>query len=225
MSYNYSVPQNYYPQDAAVYNTVQSDKKSSSPLATLGFIAGGTFGGIKAFEKVPYFDKNGDIKDSFAKGVHKKYIKTAASSTEKALDEQLLNVIKEIDKTQSPDELRALLNKNPKVKNKLSKGLVKNVTENNLVSNKATIKNSVLAKYTENLQTTKNKIFKSWDANSASFVEKRSIGDKTYKIIKNNAIKIKTGFVAKAALISGAATALVISLLQKAVNKKKSQKV
>lgn len=217
MSYNYSVPQNNYSQ-------MNYNKQSGAPLVGLGFAAGGIAGGISASKKMPVLVKD-DVQDTFAKAVHDKYIKKVADKSEKTIDKQLSAVIKKIGKIKTVDDLKALLKKNPEVENMISKDLLENITENTLKSNKATIKNSVLAKSKELLQSTKNKIISCWDAKNKKFVENSAIENKTYKIITQTAEKIKAGAVTKAALIWGAVTAAGVWVIRKLVNIKKNQKV
>lgn len=217
MSYNYSAPQVYYPQNY--------EKKSGAPLVGLGFAAGSIAGGINASKKIPLYVRKGDVEDTFAKAVHDKYIRKAASESDKALDKQLSTVIKKIGKIKKPEDLKALLKKNPEVESMISKDLVENITETTLESNKATIKNSVLAKSKEHLQATKNKIISCWDAKAKKFAENPAVENKTYKIITGTAEKLKTGAVAKAALIWGAVTATAVAIVRKLVNIKKNQKV
>ena len=118
-----------------------------------------------------------------------------------------------------------MLKKNPEVENIISKDLIENVTESTLSSNKATIKNSVLAKSKEHLQATKNKIISCWDAENKMFAENSNIGEKAYKIIKKTANEFKANAVAKAVLIWGAAAGAAVAVVRKLVNIKKSQKV
>ena len=220
MSYNYSIPQIYNPQSRMNYE----NKKSGAPLVGLGFAAGGIAGGIYASKRMPLFIK-GDVEDSFAKAVHKKYIKKIAPESDKTLSKQLSAVIRKIGRVKTTDDLKSLLKKNPEVENIISKDLIENVTESTLSSNKATIKNSVLAKSKEHLQAPKNKIISCWDAENKMFAENSNIGEKAYKIIKKTANEFKANAVAKAVLIWGAAAGAAVAVVRKLVNIKKSQKV
>ena len=220
MSYNYSTPQIYNPQTMVNYE----NKKSGLPLVGLGAAAGGIAGGVTASKRMPALVKK-DVEDSFAKAVHNKYIKKVAPESDKALSKQLAAVIRKIGRIKTVDDLKALLKKNPEVENIISKDLVENVTESTLSSNKATIKNSVLAKSKEHLQATKNKIISCWDAENKKFVENSNIEEKTYKIIKKTADKFKTNAVAKSVIIWGAVAGAAVAIVRKLANIKKSQKV
>ena len=217
MTYNYSAPQVYYPQNY--------EKKSGAPLIGLGFAAGGIAGGVSASKKMPLYVKKGDVQDTFAKAVHDKYLRKAAPDADKALGKQLSAVMKKIDRIRKADDLRALLKKNPEVESMISKDLLENVTETTLESNKATIKNSVLAKSKEHLQATKNKIISCWDSKAGKFVENPEIENNTFKIITRTAEKLKANAITKASLIWGAVTAVAIALIRQFVNIKKNQKV
>lgn len=223
MSYNYTVPQNYYPQNTGVYNGVEQ-KKSSSPLVGLGIVGCGTIGGVVASRNTHYL-KNGDVKDSFAKTVHGQYIKQAASDSEKLASEQINNVVKGLKHVKTADELKTLLNNNPKVKGKISANFLKSVNDNNIENNIATVKETVIAQKKQGLRTIKNKIAECWNAENKTFVKTRRVNEDTFKIIEKCAKKFKAGVIAKAIVICGAAGALKGYIADRIIQKKKSQKV
>ena len=106
MTYSYSGPLTYGPQQNGVYyDQMTYQKPSAAPAGVAGVVVGGGVGAILGNRKNPYIGKKGEVSDSFAKNVYEKYISSAADAGKESY-EGGLNILKKIDSVQNPEELK-----------------------------------------------------------------------------------------------------------------------
>ena len=147
MSYSYSAPLTYGPQQAYPEQQVYAKPKKTSlaiPLSITGAAVGATIGGFSGWNKNAFVNKSGDVADTFVKEVQANLQKNLKNPGSDAYTQgqNILNKIKSIKK---PEELKALFKENRKAANGICKILnkspeefVKNITEENLSTNKKT---------------------------------------------------------------------------------------
>ena len=224
MSYSYSGPLTYGDSQSITYNgyTHQAQNGTNPLPAVGGFVVGAAAGGYAGSKKVPYFNKKNNIKDSFAKSAHNKYMKKAAEEAERKAYTQRQEVINKIKRVRDVDTLNGLLNRNPLAKEALAPDLLNEVTEASLSDTKATVRKSLLAKQNESIQRIKNKIHLCWNPESKDFVKPEEMGETTFKAIKKAARELKVNTITKYSLITGVITALAAVVIQKIVNAKKN---
>lgn len=235
MSYSYSTPIAYGTQAPLSYDGVQNEqqviyRKPSAAPAVVAGCAIGLIGGsiIGANKKNPYM-KNGVPTDTFTKNSYDKYMKKAPED-EKAAYEQCKEVIKKINKVKNTDELKTLLSNNSEASKEVSTALnmttdefLNNVTDANLSSNKATIKQKLEAANQTRFQNMKNEISRCWDSEKKKFTKPDDMSEDMFKAIKKTSAKVRSKFVAKYALIATAIGGAVGFVANKIVARKKAQ--
>ena len=224
MSYSYSAPLSY-DSSAMTYdsNSVQHVHNSRSAIPAVGgFIVGaaaGTYAGVK---KIPYFNGKNEIKDTFAKSAHKRYMKKAAEESERKAYSQWRIVIEKLKRIKDADSLNNLLNSNPLAKEAISEDLLKEAADVNIKGTKASVKETLLAKQTESIQKMRNKIARCWDSEKKEFIKPDDMSENTFKAIRKAAKGLKIDAIAKYALITGAVTAIVATVISRVIDAKKN---
>lgn len=232
MSNQYSMPLSYGNQPPLSYDeriqspVVIKERPSSAPAAMFGGIVGLAAGSVIGAKQHPYM-KNGIPTDTFAKKAYDKYMKHAPAAEQESYG-QYKEVLKKLDKVKTVDELKTLINNNPKAADEISTALEKTtdeylstITESNLSSNKETIKRKLEAGNATRFQNMKNQITTCWDAATKKFVKPASMDDPTFKAIKKSANMIKSKFIAVWALSSAAALGIVSFIGHKLYQHKK----
>ena len=104
MTYAYQGPLTYGPQQNGVYyNNMTYQKPSATPVAIAGTVVGGGVGAIVGCCKKNNTMKNGEVSDTFAKEVFKKYIEKSANAGKEAYQGGL-NILEKIDNVKTPKE-------------------------------------------------------------------------------------------------------------------------
>ena len=153
MTYSYSSPVSYGPQQNDVYYTNTMPKKhfSAGNAMTTGVVLGGLAGTVVGATKKNYLNKDGSFSDSFVKSTFENYINNSEKSSKKAYTEGL-EILKKIDSVKTPEELKALFDANPEAAEEIFNELkqtpddfLNNIRKRNLNSNKKTIKSKINA--------------------------------------------------------------------------------
>ncbi|MBR2430209.1 hypothetical protein IKB17_01940 [bacterium] len=230
MTYSYSNPVTYGPQQNGVYYEDPSKKKkfTAGSAAATGVVLGGTVGAIIGARNKSFVSKEGEFTDSFVRTTYDNYMNKAGENSSKAYKESL-KILKKIDSVSSPEELKNLLNANPEaaeeICNELKKSpddFLKNVTKRNLNKNKRTIKTKINANNTTRLQDMRNQIDLCWDANKRKFIKHENVSDDVFNVIKNTKNKIKWSAIGKNALVGAVCTGIFGFAFTKIFNKKYS---
>lgn len=189
-------PQEYYPQNISeaypTYNQAALQQKTNGPsvlgMMTLGALGGGTVGFFK--NRYPV-GKDGSISDSFAKEVFASNLKKNRPDTTQQYFKQLSNILKKIDKVNSPEEFKKLLNANKSIIEEQCKGissdsLLDAVNSTNLKDIKKSLKDTLTGIMNFELQKTKNAIKLGWNCETKKFIKTDEFKDnKLFDIIKN----------------------------------------
>ncbi len=212
MTYSYSSPLTYGQQDPTMYDGMTYKKPSSIPYAAGGLVLGAAAGGFAGSKINPFVSKDGKASDTFAKSVHDKVIETAADA-EKNSYKQGQEILKQIDKISTPEELKNLADTNKEAMKNVCTELgqtpeefLQNVTEENLSANKKTIKEKINAGNNTRYQDIKNKIQACWNKESKKFEKADSVKQEVFDAIKDSTKGVKGKLIAKYAAIAGAAT-------------------
>lgn len=234
--YSYSTPLSYEPTQQLSYaepvpETVPEKKprRKLSPAAKVGIAGAGVgavAGGILGAIQNPYI-RNGCPTDTFAKRAYNKYMELAPAD-KKEFHTQYNEVISKIDKVKTVDELKTLLNNNPKAAEEIPTALkmpideyLKPITDANLSANKAAIKEKLAAGNKTRFQYMKNQISQAWSADKKKFEKPADMDEELFNSIKKVSNRVKTGFIAKWALISAAVVSAVAVIAQKIIKHKK----
>lgn len=218
MSYSYSDQANYYNQP----NYAINNKPSAMPAVIGGAVVGALGGTIVGACKKTPVNKRGEATDKFAKEVYEKSLKDEA----KNIYNQGKNILKKIDKISTPDELKALINKNKKCLttfcNDIGQSLesfLKNITDKNFKQNKKVIKERIVTTNNAKFQNTKNQIQACWNSVEKKFKKVNGVKDEIFKQIKNIKNPTKGKMIAKCAgigaLITGVLAFIGINLQSK----------
>ena len=233
LSYYNTVPQNqniqaaqnkplsYYGEYPVRNNQNLPVKKSSLSAglsgAGIGILAGGVFGAV---QKNPYM-KNGIPTDEFAQLAYKRYLKKAPSTEQQAYG-QTNEVINNIHKMKTTDELKTLLNSNPEASKEIATALNKStdeylssITDSNISANKDVIKKKLEAANLTRYQDMKNEISRAWCAEKKKFVRPDDMEKTTFRAIKRTSDIIRSKVVARYALVVGAITGALTFILHK----------
>lgn len=219
--YTTAYPQQNYPyQEAAFpeytpYPASYPAQKKSGPstfgMMTLGALGGGTVGFLKNRHPV---GKDGTVSDTFAKEVFEKNLKNRPESSQKFF-KQLKEVLKKIDKTDSPEGFKNLLKANKEIIEEQCKGIsadtfIEAVNSTNLKESKKSLKESLEGIMNFEMQKTKNAIKLGWDKETKKFVKTPEFKDnKLFDVIKNT----KNNIQWKKALKYGGITAGIMGAL------------
>ena len=203
MTYSYSSPLTYGPQQNGVYyNEMEYKKPSAAPAAIAGVAAGGVTGAVIGSRKNPYMTKSGEVLDSFAKTAYENYVNKVADAGKeelKTLFEANKEAAKEIctELKQTPEEF---LNR---------------ITQDNLNKNKTSIKEKITAGNNTRYQDMKNQIQACWDKDKKKFVKSDSVKEDAFKAIKKSTNGIKGKIMAKYAAIGAVIAGIVGFILGK----------
>ena len=192
MTYSYPGPVTYGPpNNLNYYEPMPPMKKSSAPATIAGVVIGGTTGAIIANRQNPNVGKGGEITDSFVKEAYEKYI--AKSTAGKEAYNEGLEILKKIDSVSTPEELNALFSANKEAAAEICSEMkqtpedfLKNITKDNLASNKNTIKEKIKVGNQTRYQDMKNQIQACWDKKAKKFVKKDHIKDDVFKAIEES---------------------------------------
>lgn len=229
MTYSYSAPLTYGQPQALTYDGMTENKPSSPssiPYAAGGLVVGAAAGGYVGNKINPFVSKKGEATDTFAHSVLTKHMASSAPEAERKVYYQTQEVLKQIDGVSSPDELKTLLGNNKDAANKImgnSNDFLQNVTEENLVANKKTIKEKFVAENKTFLQDIKNQIQASWDKEGKKFVKPDSVKQDVFDTITKATNGVKGKIIAKYAVISGLAAGAVAYIAHKISNKNNIQ--
>lgn len=216
MSYP-AYPQEMYPaENYAQENYPAYPQKKSGPstlgMMSLGALGGGTVGFFK--NRYPV-GKDGTVSDSFAREVFDKNLKKNRPENTQRFFSQLRDILKKIDKINSPEEFKKLLKANKDILEDQCKGissetLLEAVNSTNLKESKKSLKESLEAIMNFEMQKTKNAIKLGWNSESKKFIKTDEFKDsKLFDIIKNT----KNNIQWKKALKYGGITAGILGAL------------
>lgn len=222
MTYSYSSPLTYGPQQNGVYyNEMEYKKPSAAPAAIAGVAAGGVTGAVIGSRKNPYMTKSGEVLDSFAKTAYENYVNKVADAGKEAYDGGL-NILKKIDTVKSPEELKTLFEANKEAAKEICTELkqtpeefLNRITQDNLNKNKTSIKEKITAGNNTRYQDMKNQIQACWDKDKKKFVKSDSVKEDAFKAIKKSTNGIKGKITAKYAAIGAAIAGIVGFILGK----------
>lgn len=181
--------QENYP--ANIYPTKKSGP-STFGMMTLGAIGGGTVGFFKNRQPVT---KDGNISDTFVKEVFENDLAQNRSASSQKFFKQLKDVLKKIDKADSPEKFKNLLKENKEIIEDQCKGIsfdtfIDAVNSTNLKDSKKSLKDALEGIMNFELQKTKNAIKLGWNTESKKFVKTPEFKDSklfnTIKSTKNN---------------------------------------
>ena len=221
MTYSYPTPLNYGSNQVPLhYEGMQYKEPSSLPATVTGAILGAGFGGYLGSRKTPYFTKNNEVVDSFAKNALEKYMNTSSASN-KDVYKGNVEILKKIESIKSPEELKSLFDSNKEAAedfcrkfNQSVDDYIKNITKDNLSANKKSIKENLTANNNTLYQNMKNNIQSCWNKDKKKFVKPNGMNDDLFNSIKKATNGMKTKGILKSAgigaLISGA-TAFAVS--------------
>ncbi len=180
---------NYSPEMSTNGNyTTKLAGPSTFGMMTLGALGGGTVGFFK--NRLPV-GKDGSVSDTFAKEVFDKNLKKNRPENTQKFFKQLQEVLKKIDKVNSPEEFKTLLKANKDILEDQCKGIssdtfIDAINSTNLKESKKTLKDSLEGIMNFEMQKTKNAIKLGWNNESKKFVKTPEFKDnKLFDIIKN----------------------------------------
>lgn len=199
MTYSYPTPLNYGPNQVPLhYDGMQYREPSSIPYAATGVVIGAGVGGYMGYRKNPYFTKNNEVVDSFAKNAFEKYLNTP-SGKGKEIYNGNLEILKNIDSIKTPEELKSLFESNKEAAedfclklNQTTEEYIQNISKDNLNANKKTIKENLTANNNSFYQNMKNNIQACWDKDKKKFKKPDSISDDIFNSIKTTTNGMKT---------------------------------
>lgn len=209
--------QGYPSQQAYLSPNPIYPQQNSSGISTFGAMtAGGIVGGGVGYLKNRHpISSDGVVSDSFAKDVFNKNLKKNSSKSTQKYFKQLNNVLKKINKVDSPEEFKKLINANKDLMENQYKGIstetfLNSVNSNNLNTSKASLKESLGAIMDFELVKTKNAVRLGWNSESKKFVKTPEFKDKKlFDIIKST----KSSNQWKKALKYGGITAGIMGAL------------
>jgi len=218
-----------YPQ----YNkeNLPADKSSFSTgmsSAGIGLLAGGVIGAV---QRNPYM-KNGIPTDEFAQLTYHKYLKNAPVIEQQAYG-QTNEVINNISRMKTTDELKTLLNNNPEASKEIATALNKStdeylssIADSNISANKEVIKKKLETANLTRYQNMKNEISRAWCAEKKKFVCPEDMDKNTFKAIKKTSDIVRSKVVARYALVVGATTGVAAFIIHKLThhNRHKNQR-
>ena len=226
MTYSYSTPLTYGPQQEAVYYEGTTHQKASSLPATIGTaVIGGGIGSYIGYKKAPKMMKNGEITDSFVKTTFENYINKSTDSGKEAYKEGL-NILNKIDSVKNPEELKKIMDANKEAAKEICAEMkqtpeefLSNISKDNLKENTKFIKEKITAGNNARYQNFKNQIQACWDKEKKTFVKKETVKEEVYNVIKNSNNKIKGKIIAKYAAIGAGIAGLMGFVASKFINK------
>lgn len=209
MTYSYSAPLTYGPQQNGVYyDGMTYQKPSAAPVAIGGAVIGSGVGAIIGSKKKSNIAKNGEVTDTFAKSVYEKYVDKVADAGKESYNGGK-EILKKIDGVKTPEELKVLFDANKEAATDICTELkqtpdefLNNVTKDNLKANKKTIKEKITAGNNTRYQDMKNQIQACWDKDKKKFVKNENVNEEVLKILKKSTSSIKN--ILKGAAIGGA---------------------
>ena len=223
MTVSYSNPLVYGSQKEI--NNIQ-DTRTTSTIggAFVASVAVGGAGGLTAgIIKNPYISKKGEITDTFARSVYEN-----VDSAGKEAYKESLNILKEIDKVKTPEELKTLFNNNKKAAEEVVNGtgesvenFLEKINNDNLKSNKNTIKEKIKATNNSRFQDMKNRILSYWDKDKKKFISTNT-DDEVFKAIKKSRFGIKAKTIAKYTAIGALAAGVIGVICTKLLAQKNS---
>lgn len=210
-SYNNLPQYNTYPGPSNK-NTSSKSGPSTFGMMTLGALGGGAAGYFK--NRYPV-QKDGTVSDSFAKEVFEKNLKKNRSETAQKFFNQLNNVLKKIDKINSPEGLKKLLKENKEIIEEQCKGIsvdtfLDGINSSNLKETQKSLKEVLEKNLDFEILKTKNAIKLGWNNDSKKFIKTSEFKDnKLFDVIKNT----KNNIQWKKALKYGGITAGIMGAL------------
>ena len=210
-SYNNLPQYNTYPGPSNK-NTSSKSGPSTFGMMTLGALGGGAAGYFK--NRYPV-QKDGTVSDSFAKEVFEKNLKKNRSETAQKFFNQLNNVLKKIDKINSPEGLKKLLKENKEIIEEQCKGIsvdtfLDGINSSNLKETQKSLKEVLEKNLDFEILKTKNAIKLGWNNDSKKFIKTPEFKDnKLFDVIKNT----KNNIQWKKALKYGGITAGIMGAL------------
>lgn len=209
MTVSYSNPVVYGPQKE-INNAKYQNQSSIGRTFATGAVIGGTGGLTAGIIKNPFVSRHNEVSDTFARTVYEK-VNTSGKDAYK----ESLNILKEIDKVKTPEELKTLFNNNKKAAEEIVQGtgesvddFINKITEDNLKTNKNTIKKQINSTNNTRYQDIKNKILSFWDKDKKKFVSNNS-EDEVFKAIKSSKFGIKAKTIGKYTAIGALATGVI----------------
>ena len=211
MAYSYSSPLTYGPNNPVAYEGMEykAQKPSSVPTAVVGTLVGAGAGFYMGNKTNPYLSKDGSISDTFAKKAYETFVNKGNDSSKKIYN-QNNDILKTIDGIKTPEELRALFNKNTDAVSKICEELkhtpeefINGITQDNLSANKKTIKDRLTATNDNQIQSMKNWIQASWDKAEKKFKKVDTVKQDVYDSIQDATKGMKTKAIIKYAAIAG----------------------
>lgn len=230
MTYSYSSPVSYGPQQNDVYYTNTMPKKhfSAGNAMTTGVVLGGLAGTVVGATKKNYVNKDGSFSDSFVKSTFENYINNSEESSKKAYTEGL-EILKKIDSVKTPEELKALFDANPEAAEEIFNELkqtpddfLNKIRKGNLNRNKKAIKSKINAGNNTRYQDIKNQIELCWDTNKKKFVKDENVEEAVFNAINKSKSKIQWRTIGKFAALGAVAAGLAGFVFAKIFNKQSS---
>lgn len=196
---------------ANIYPTKKSGP-STFGMMTLGAIGGGTVGFFKNKHPVT---QDGNVSDTFAKKVFENNLANNRPESSQKFFKQLKEILKKIDKADSPEKFKNLLKANQEIIEDQCKGIsfdtfIEAVNSTNLKNSKKALKDSLAGIMNFEIQKTKNAIKLGWNSESKQFIKTPEFKDnKLFEVIKNTQNNIQW----KKALKYGGITAGILGML------------
>ena len=181
-------------------------------MATVGAVGGGAIGYFKNRHPV---GKDGAVSDTFAKEVFENNLKKNGSADAKKYFSELQNVLKKIDKINTPEGFKKLIADNKTLIEEQCRGISAEtftdaVNSTNLKDSKKALKETLQAIMNFEQAKTKNAIKLAWNSETKKFVQTPEFRDnKLFEVIKGAKNKIQW----KKALKYGGITAGVMGAL------------
>lgn len=237
MTYAYSGYDYPSPSTPVMYNQIPYEENNPSKLGIIGSaaIAGTAGAGIGAAVgavKNPYISANGEATDIFAKQVYENLL-DKADDTIKNKHKQTNEVLKQIDRINSPEKLKELFDKNDLVAKEICadmnlspKEYLETVCADNLAANKKVIKDRIHAGEQSKFLSIKNQIQSCWDKNTKKLVKPDNIAEDTFKTIKKSMDGLKLKAMGKTALIGagiGAGVGIILKAISNIAQRAKNQ--
>lgn len=185
-----------YPQQAGYYNqNMELSVPKKSGAGTLGvMLLGGVGGGTVGYLKSRHDIKNGKFSDTFAKQAFEKHVKKNLSSEGKKYFKEINNILKKIDKINSPEKFKKLLKNSKLLNNNLFGGIsldtiLNTVNKDNLSSKKKALKNALEANLNYNVSNMKDTIQACWNKEKKAFEKPEGVKKEIFDIIKKTKVK------------------------------------
>ena len=174
---------NYFKQQPSIFSSVINS-------AAVGFGGGAVVGAGVSLIKNRYPFKDGDVTDSFAKQVMDKIISKDYTVRGKNFFKQKYNLLKKLDRVNSPEKFIKLINENKEYTSGLYESVSLNsicntVTKDNLKGKISALKKRIEISLEHEIRNIKDMINLCWDKENKKFVKHKNVDENIFKVIKN----------------------------------------